>query len=76
MNLVFQLRIDFAPGPVPGQLAATVRVYTLDGVQIGDSQVYPVAVGQSLTLRPLSTSVIASAAVGPTPPLPPEKVAR
>lgn len=71
MILTFQLRIDFSPSPIPGHLQATLRYYTLDGVVVGDPQVYPVATGQSITLRPLSASLVASAAVAPTPPDPP-----
>lgn len=74
MVLTFQLRIDFSPGKIPGQLQATLRYFTLDGVQVGDSAVISAAPGQSITIRPLSTSVVAQAQVGATPTDPPDLV--
>lgn len=71
MMIVVNIRIDFQPGPVPGQLNAVVNLVTPDGTPIGTEGAQAVAVGKSLTVGPVQVLTGLPSRVVPTPPVTP-----
>jgi hypothetical protein len=63
-------QIDFAPGPVAGQLVATVSLSEEGGPVFYTSDPLPVAAGGVITLDPIGAAVTLDSHIGggPTPP--------
>jgi hypothetical protein len=75
MNLTCNLRLDFQPGPVPGQMSVVVSLVTSGGEVIATVAPATVAVGKTLTLGPVQITAGLPTEVTNTPSVMPSQAA-